>query len=220
MNLNMVYTMRGGEGKTALAMYIAFETGAGIITNEEYTILEEYLPSERLYILKSGQAVPKPKDDWNALYDLAGAPDSRVLEIAEQCQNVIIPVSYDDDSFKRGFGTIAEIEKVNKNIVIVANCMRDTDFKAEKVKKGESKKGRKKAQDFHFDAIKEKVEEYFDYPVYPLFKTKSFQRIRETKKSVSELLEQSPFPDLAKSWFEPSRTQMENIMEAIGYDRD
>lgn len=220
MNINMVYTMRGGEGKTAIAMYIAFETGAGIITNEEYTILEEHLPPERLYILKSGQKVPKPKDNWNVVYDLAGAPDSRVLEIAEQCQNIIVPVSFDADSFKRGFGTIAEIEKINKNIIIVANCMRDTDHKAEKVKKGEANKGRKKAQDFHFEAIEEKVKEYFDYPVFPLFKTKSFQRIKESNKSVSEILENSPFPDLAKGWFEPSRTQMENIMKAIGYERD
>jgi hypothetical protein len=209
MNLNMIYTMRGGEGKTALALYIAMETGAGIITNEQYTILEDYLPPERLYILKPGEDIPEPEDNWNVVYDFAGAVDERITEVAKQCQNVIVPVSHDHDSFKRGFGTIAEIESFNSNILVVANCMRETDFK---------KKGKKTANELHYESIKGKVEEFFDYPVLPVYKSKAFQRIKETKKSVSDIISSSPFTKLSRSWFEPVKTQMEDIMKFIGYN--
>ena len=93
----------------------------GLITNEEYTDMEDYLEPDSFIKVPRGKAFPALREDDYCVYDLGGWIDERAVDILRTCDRVVIPTFYDLNDFKVTARSIREVEAYNRNIAVVLN---------------------------------------------------------------------------------------------------
>ena len=168
----VIFSLKGGQGKTTISLALSYETGFGIITNDFYSPLQKYLMKEKLLKLEPDQYLPSAKDLKGAdiIFDYGGYLDKRLIPALEMSQCVGIPVTEFEDFETEGFAhTIAEVSRYNKNIFIILNQINDET--ADQVR-AELKKNN------------------YPYPVFEIKKSKVFKEMKEKKKAVSEILKE------------------------------
>jgi cellulose biosynthesis protein BcsQ len=180
-----VYNFKGGQGKSKIALNLAFSLGYSIITNDVASQLDDAFHEdereERFFKVKKTDPIPTDfKSEHNIIYDLGGFMDDRVIPVLEISDFVIVPITYeneDEENIKVGISTIQNIEKYAKKIIIIAN-------------KTENEKQKGKLIVNHFDEIKKALEyvEYDKYPIFELKKTKLVSQIEKRKKSIADIL--------------------------------
>jgi len=127
-----VYSLKGGQGKTSLAVAIAKELDFGIITNDIYSPVEKMFSKEMVLKLEPTWEMPSVDDlkGVEIIFDFGGYLDRRVVPALEMSDYVIIPVVDFDTLNAQGFAsTVAEVEQHNKNIIIVLNKIAEEDAK-------------------------------------------------------------------------------------------
>lgn len=132
-----IVNKKGGVGKTPFAFSIAKDLGCFLQSNDN-SCIEQIYP-EKAMISNEVKTLE------NCVYDFGGYSASGVLEIIKNCNCTIIPCLPTYNSFLRTLETIKEIEKVNKNIIILA-----TDFKDDKEK----------------DFLISELESQYNFPIY------------------------------------------------------
>jgi len=156
-----VINKKGGVGKTPLALTIARDLEAYLITNDD-SVVEESYPEMSMI-----QEEPVLLDsDINVVYDFGGFIASGVLHVIEKSDIILVPTDKKIDSLQRTVKTIFEIEKYNKNIFIVATRW----------------KNNKELED-----IKTELSEIVNYPILELKYTSLFEKIVEQKKSLLDM---------------------------------
>jgi len=108
-----IYSSKGGVGKTSLAFSLAQDLNLGIITNDRcatYGVLKEKVK----YIEGAMPAA-------NALYDLGGFTTGYVLDVLNEADAVIIPVTPDFNALQRAVEIIDEIGE--SKVLVVANML-------------------------------------------------------------------------------------------------
>jgi cellulose biosynthesis protein BcsQ len=197
-----LYSIKGGEGKTALSLFLALQLEYGLITNEIYSELDSVLPKGRVKKIKHTDQFPTIPDDWPVVYDLRGSADKNVIDVLKTVDYVIVPVT-NTPEIRQSLATILEVRPHNKNIIVVAN----------KIQKGDLALINYKARNLIPD---------FSYPVFPMKHTKMFERLYKEKKSISDFLAGCKNPldktkknPLAQRWYKEPLQQFDEIINYL-----
>jgi cellulose biosynthesis protein BcsQ len=200
-----VFSIKGGEGKTAISLYLAQQLKYGLITNEIYSELDSVLPKERVLKIKHTDPFPDVPEDFDVIYDLRGSADKNVIEVLKTVDHVIIPITKTPE-IRQSLATILEVRDHNDNIIIIANKLQKGDLawiqsKAKNLIKG------------------------FNYPLFPMNFTKMFERLYTSKTSIDDYLDNAKNPlfegkknALAASWYKEPRKQFDEIMSYLALE--
>lgn len=112
-----VVNKKGGVGKTPFAFSIAKDLGYFLQSNDNSCI-------EQIYPNKA-KILDKVKSIDNCVYDFGGFVASGVLEVIKGCDYVLVPCTPSYNAILRTAETIAELESVNANIIILAANYKD-----------------------------------------------------------------------------------------------
>ena len=170
------FSLKGGVGKTSLASAISLELKfinqpVPVITNDPISPLEEILGADNALLIQPDQAFPNTlKTNDDVIVDLGGFVDERSIPVLEKSKTVVIPTLGSFLSLSGLIGTLQEVEKFNKDIVIILN----------RVDKKEEGK------------VKTFIKENANYPIFSLKTSKCFENIHYQKKSVSQMMEEEP----------------------------
>jgi len=162
-----VYNIKGGVGKTRIALNLALTLDCAIITNETYTpTLEKILDPKRYIKLGVDENLGSYKGNFDIIFDFGGFLDDRISKALKQSDLVIIPTVNEYDDFASTFSIIPEIESYNKNILIVVN----------------------KAQKGDFEHIKKGIKEIYNYPVFELKLSRALPNMTNEGKSIRAMV--------------------------------
>ena len=163
MNRISISNKKGGVGKTPLAITLAKDLEYYLITNDD-SVVEEAYP-------KYSKIQKEPVLMNECVYDFGGFVNDSMLHVIENSDIVIVPCDRKIDSKKRTVKTVIEIEKYNKNILIIA-----TDYKNIK----------------ELNEIKEDLNRYLPHIKIMDFKhTALYEKIVEYGQSLLEMEEES-----------------------------
>ena len=170
------FSLKGGVGKTSLASAISLELSfinqpVPVITNDPISPLEDLLGSENAMIIQQDQDLPNASSkDENVIIDLGGFVDQRIIPVLENAKLIVIPTLGSFLSLVGLVGTIQEVERFNKNIVVVINRM---DKKEEQ-------------------SVRTFIKEKGDYPIFSVKSSKCFENMHYQKKSVAQMMKEEP----------------------------
>lgn len=123
-----IYNIKGGVGKTRIALNLAMTMGWGIVTNEQYSVIEEVLPKSKYIILEKTMDNLEYPPHIPLIFDLGGKEDQRAIQAMEQSKHVIVPVLPERGDLQISLNFIQELKEINNNIIIVVNQTKPGDF--------------------------------------------------------------------------------------------
>jgi hypothetical protein len=170
----LFYSRKGGQGKTTHAIGFAHYKKADFCTNDfgNSTIeifaslfknknqeFKELAPDEEIEI----------DDEKNNVFDFGGFLDSRIINVAKFVDCCVVPLFYQSTAdLTPAIQTIIELEKYNKNIVILIN---NTDKE-------------------YVDQIKTALSKKFKHKIFVINKSKYINRLADENKTVFDLSNQ------------------------------
>lgn len=168
-----VWNIKGGQGKTLIAMNLAKMLDCCFLTNELISPLENNFEEGEFLQLRSDQPVPDLPTDFPCVFDFGGALDKRVIKALKESDWTIVPVLNEYMDLYVAITTIYEIQKFTSRIIICAN--RIVQSKA-------------KGKD-DFEEIKSHINDKFPkYPVFPIKESRAMPNIILENKSISEMV--------------------------------
>lgn len=182
-----VYNIKGGVGKTRIALNIALTWDYGVVTNDIYSVAELVLPT-RSKIMRLDDKLPEYSPNVPIIYDLGGHADQRAIEALRQSQFVLTPVLPDKGDTQLNLDFLVELQEYNDNIILIVNDTRPGQF--EKVNK-------------IFNAI------YPRFPVFEIKHSRAMSLVVEQKISVRELARRN---QLHRRFYEQVDKQFEAII--------
>jgi cellulose biosynthesis protein BcsQ len=110
-----VYTHKGGQGKTSIAVTYALFSQSHYFTNDyrggAEALFKGCLGEDRLHIIREDTAEVRIYE--RSVFDFGGFSDARVREILERCDLTIVPLCYqsrlDLDAFYNSMRTVLRI---------------------------------------------------------------------------------------------------------------
>jgi len=164
-----VYNIKGGVGKTRIALNLGLTMGFAIITNETYIpTIQKILSDDRYLQLDDNQDINpilKNVADKDVIFDFGGKIDKRLKNIFKESKWVVVPLTYDYDEIASTIGIVQEIEDYTKKIVFVAN----------RTEKGD------------YERIKEAIKDHYDYTVFEIKKSRALPNITNEGKSIKDM---------------------------------
>lgn len=183
-----VYSAKGSAGKTPIATNIALDREYAIGTNEQFHVFDSFIPDSRLIAVDLTEAFPEIPDGIDIVFDLAGAiseHSNSITSAVRQSDLVIVPIFNEVKSLNSGIGTINEISKFTKSILVVATKLQKQS--------GEIFKGDwKQSRDFQNVAQAVSANIDFEVPVLPLKFSKAFDAIFEKEQPISQIMVEDP----------------------------
>ena len=168
-----VYNVKGGVGKTRIALNLALTMDFGVVTNEiYYPTLKKVLEKKSLTVLEKNDVLeidPEKHKDFNVIFDFGGFMDNRIVAALKHSDWVLVPTINEFDDITATVNIIQEIEEINKNIVVIAN----------KTQKGD------------FEHVQSAIAKFYDYPVFQIKYSRALPNITNERKSVKAMAEES-----------------------------
>jgi MinD-like ATPase involved in chromosome partitioning or flagellar assembly len=166
----LIWSIKGGVGKTNIATELALRLDLPIITNEPYTTLSVIFDSKRLLQLKPNEKVPNFNHPM--IFDFGGYIDNRIVDVIKQVDVILIPTIPEVTDIQMLIHTIMEIKEHNSNMAIIVN-------------KYESEKD--------IESVQDVINKQFNnIPIFAIKKTRALPNIYVAKKSVKKMMEDSP----------------------------
>ena len=165
----MIYNIKGGQGKTDIALNLALTLNLNFVTNEPLSPVELVLEEGSFLKLDQHEEFPDLPADMEAVFDFGGYLDKRAIEALKLADYVIVPVVNEFKDVHTTINFIQEIEEFNSKILIVANRTRKGDY-AE---------------------IKEAMGKFYkQYPVFEIKESRAMPNILKEKISIQDMVAQ------------------------------
>ena len=116
----VVYSIKGGVGKTTLSVQISQMLDYTYVTNDSHSSAHNLMPEEKGFLVSSEEYEEIPYDD-RVVYDFGGFKDTRINDIIKKSNKVIIPTLTSIVDVQATLATLKDVIEVNKNIIIVVN---------------------------------------------------------------------------------------------------
>jgi len=121
----LFYTKKGGQGKTTHAIGYAKYSNSTLYTNDynngTLEIYGDIFPEGKLRPFAAGEEIEVDPDE-SLVFDMGGYVDNRIIQIARFVDICVVPIYYQSSAdLVPSVQTILELEKYNKNIVILIN---------------------------------------------------------------------------------------------------
>lgn len=168
-----IWSLKGGVGKTSIALNLALTRNCKIITNERYSLLDSILDDKKLLQLQTSEKPPKLKKEDRVIFDMGGTVDKRIIDCLEQSDFVLIPTTANDIDIQGCISTIGELQDhidESRIVVIVNNTTNINDF--EKVKG-------------YIDQITRKCK------IFEIKRSRGLVNIFDRKKSIKDLVSEN-----------------------------
>lgn len=204
----IVWNLKGGEGKTRIAVNLALTMDYCYVTNDVYNRkIEKIFPKGKMMkVFPKGILPSKDKNENvilvdkmpdfnesdNIIIDLGGYVDPRMVNNMKKAKYIIVPITYNDDDFDTSFGTLEEIYDYNKNVVIIGNRTTGNEF--EKIKNEVKKAG-------------------YTYPIFEIKKSNAVSKVIQRKEPIKETAKNSL--KLFSSHYQKVAEQFDNIINFI-----
>lgn len=165
-----VYNIKGGVGKTRIALNLAMELDWGIITNDQYSVIEEVLPVSKRVLLNNEHKTLEYPPHIPLIFDMGGKEDNRAVTAMQQSAYVLVPILTDRGDLQISLNFLQEIQEINPNIMVIVNQTKPNEF--------------------------QRVNRVFQsiYPKIPMFEIKTstaMSRIVTEKKSISDIMNEN-----------------------------
>jgi cellulose biosynthesis protein BcsQ len=118
-----VMNFKGGQGKTSIALNLAYTLDYGIVANETYTVLKNHLDDDHLLIATG--AVPQDLDD--VIYDFGGGITAHMADVLKHSNVVVIPFIVEQANVEVTIEAINSVLALNENIILVPNKIKEDD---------------------------------------------------------------------------------------------
>ncbi|WP_044417394.1 hypothetical protein [Halarcobacter anaerophilus] len=116
----VVYSIKGGVGKTTLSVQISQMLDFTYVTNDSHSSAHNLMPEEKGFLVSKEEYDEIPYDE-NVVYDFGGFKDTRINDIVRQAQKIVIPTLTSIVDLQATLATLKDVIEINKNILIVVN---------------------------------------------------------------------------------------------------
>ena len=137
----VVYSIKGGVGKTTLSVQISQMLDYTYVTNDSHSSAHNLMPEEKGFLVSSEEYEEIPYDD-RVVYDFGGFKDTRINNIIKQANKIIIPTLTSIVDVQATMATLKDVAQINKNIIIAINRTKNNnkaielkEYLAEEIKK-------------------------------------------------------------------------------------
>ena len=147
----VVYSIKGGVGKTTLSVQISQMIDYTYVTNDSHSSAHNLMPEEKGFLVSSEEYDEIPFDE-NIVYDFGGFKDTRINNIIRQANKIIIPTLTSIVDVQATMATLKDVAQINKNIVIAINRTKNNN-KAIELKEYLTEEIKKSFQDLEISII-------------------------------------------------------------------
>ncbi|OHD89068.1 ParA family protein [Sulfuricurvum sp. RIFCSPLOWO2_12_FULL_43_24] len=163
-----IMNFKGGQGKTSIALNLAYSFDYGIVANETYTVLKNHLDDNHLLI--TTDAIPSGMDD--VIYDFGGGITPHMAAAIKRSNVVIIPFIVEQANVEVTIEAINSVLALNKNIILVPNKIKESDK--------------------DFEVLLDTLKEFgFDHlPISPIRSSMALQNIFSEQKTIKQMQEE------------------------------
>ena len=147
----VVYSIKGGVGKTTLSVQISQMFDYTYVTNDSHSSAHNLMPEEKGFLVSSEEYDEIPFDE-NIVYDFGGFKDTRINNIIKQANKIIIPTLTSIVDVQATMATLKDVAQINKNIIIAINRTKNNN-KAIELKEYLTEEIKKSFQDLEISII-------------------------------------------------------------------
>lgn len=132
MSKIMIYSPKGGVGKTSLSIILQqIMKDSQIITNDQMNPYSMVLDKKMYHLVEDDQEIPSFNDyDGSLIFDFAGMIDDRIPSFVRNTKDLLILIPFNPDvvSFQSALRLFNEIKEYNENIIFVLNKSKKGDY--------------------------------------------------------------------------------------------
>ncbi|MBU3014270.1 hypothetical protein KO488_05830 [Poseidonibacter lekithochrous] len=147
----VIYSIKGGVGKTTLSVQVSQMLDYTYVTNDSHSSAHNLMPEEKGFLVSTEDYDQIPFDE-NVVYDFGGFKDSRINDIIKQASKIIIPTLTSIVDVQATIATLKDVSEINKNIIIVINRTKNNN-KAIELKEYLEEEIKKSYKDIHFNIL-------------------------------------------------------------------